>query len=231
MNENLVVELKDLRKTFKLGEKTVEVLKGINLKLKRGEVLAITGASGVGKTTLLHIIGGIEKPTSGRIIIDGIDITDFDEESLSEIRGKKTAFIFQFYHLLPDFTVLENVMLPGLIKKLPFKTCKEKALFLLQEVGLSERVDHFPSELSGGEQQRVAIARALLLEPLIILADEPTGNLDPKTAEMVFELLIEKAQKNQATLIVATHNLQLAKKVRNRVEMVDGRFSFPDEEE
>jgi lipoprotein-releasing system ATP-binding protein len=231
MNENLVVEIKDLRKTFKLGEKTVEVLKGINLKLKSGEVLAITGASGVGKTTLLHIIGGIEKPTSGRIIIDGIDITDFDEESLSEIRGKKTAFIFQFYHLLPDFTVLENVILPGLIKKFPFKTCKEKALFLLQEVGLSERVDHFPSELSGGEQQRVAIARALLLEPLIILADEPTGNLDPKTAEMVFELLIEKAQKNQTTLIVATHNLQLAKKVRNRVEMVDGRFSFPQEEE
>jgi len=231
MNESVVVELKDLKKTFKLGEKAVEVLKGVNLRLKKGEILAITGVSGVGKTTLLHIIGGIEKPTSGRVIIDGIDITDLDEDSLSEIRGKKTTFIFQFYHLLPDFTVLENVMLPGLIKKLPPKTCKEKALFLLEEVGLLERIHHFPSELSGGEQQRVAIARALLLEPLVILADEPTGNLDPRTAEMVFELLLEKVQKNHTSLIVATHNLQLAKKVGNRVEMVDGKFSFPPQEE
>jgi len=230
MNEKFAVELRNLRKSFKLGGKTIEVLKGVNLRLKKGEILAITGVSGVGKTTLLHIIGGIEKPTSGRVIIDGVDITDLDENSLSEIRGKKTAFIFQFYHLLPDFTVLENVMLPGLVKKLPLDTCKKRAIFLLQEVGLSERIDHFPSELSGGEQQRVAIARALLLEPLLILADEPTGNLDPQTAEMIFELLIGEARKNQISLILATHNLHLAGRLSNRVEMIDGRFSFPEEE-
>ncbi len=226
MNEKFIVEIDDLKKNFNLGGKTIEVLKGVNLKLKKGEVLAITGVSGVGKTTFLHIIGGIERPTSGRVIIDGIDITGLDEDELSEIRGSKTAFIFQFYHLLPDFTVMENVILPGLIKRLPLKKCKERALFLLKEVGLLERINHFPSELSGGEQQRVAIARALLLEPLLILADEPTGNLDPLTAEKVFALLLEEVKKNQISLIVATHNFYLAQKIENRVEMVDGKFSF-----
>lgn len=230
MNEKFIVQVKDLKKNFQLGKKVIEVLKGINLKLKSGEVLVITGASGVGKTTLLHIIGGIEKPTSGRVIIDETDITDLDEDGLAQIRGRKTAFIFQFYHLLSDFTVLENVMLPGLIKRLPIKVCEERAHFLLEEVGLSERLYHFPSELSGGEQQRVAIARALLLEPSLILADEPTGNLDPLTAERVFELLIEEVNKNRISLIIATHNLQLAGRVQNRVEMADGKFSFPMED-
>lgn len=230
MSEKLAVETVDLKKTFFTGRGNVEVLKGVNIRLRRGEMLAVTGASGVGKTTLLHIIGGIERVTSGRVLIDGEDITEMKEEELARIRGKKTAFVFQFYHLLPDFTVLENVMMPGLIRRLPHQECRKKALQLLEEMALSHRIHHFPSELSGGEQQRVAIARALMLDPVVLLADEPTGNLDPGTAEKVFEVLLQEVSRKCITLILATHNMGLAKRLPFRAEMVDGRLTFPEGE-
>ncbi len=229
MSEEVILELHDVKKTFYKGNTEIEVLKGVNLTLKKGERLAITGASGVGKTTLLHIIGGIEKPTSGRVMIDGVDITQMSEDELSEIRGKKTAFVFQFYHLLPDFTVFENLIIPGLIRRFPMSFCVKRAKELLEEVGLSHRMNHFPSELSGGEQQRAAIARALFFEPSILLADEPTGNLDPQTAKKVFELLINVAKEKGISILLATHNLWLAEKIGRFVQMIDGRLNFPEE--
>jgi lipoprotein-releasing system ATP-binding protein len=193
----ILIETKDLKKSFTTKAGELQVLRGIDLSIKEGEMVGIVGASGVGKSTLLHILGALDKPTSGNVFCNGNDIFSLDENSLASFRNKSIGFVFQFHHLLPEFTALENVMMPGLIsmglgvqgfRDLSYKEVTERAERLLNELGLLERRGHRPGELSGGEQQRVAVARALILEPKVVLADEPTGNIDTKTGEEILSL-------------------------------------------
>jgi lipoprotein-releasing system ATP-binding protein len=201
----------------------VEVLRGINLTLSEGERIAIVGASGVGKTTLLHILGTLDRPTSGKVFYGGRDVFTQSEKELALFRNREIGFVFQFHHLLPEFTALENTMMPCLIREMSKKEAAARAESILSLVGLKHRLPHKPGELSGGEQQRVAVARALVLEPEVLLADEPTGNLDTKTGEAVFELLQELNRIKGVTLIVVTHNLKLAAGMSRQVHLVDGR--------
>lgn len=228
-----LIETSQLRKSFitKAGE--LQVLKDIDLSINEGEMVSIVGASGVGKSTLLHILGTLDKPTSGKVFFDRIDIFSLDEDSLATFRNKTVGFVFQFHHLLPEFTALENVMMPGLIQKAArgqgvkepsYKEILGKADRFLDEMGLSERKEHRPGELSGGEQQRVAVARALVLEPKIVLADEPTGNLDTETGEELFNLLIHLNKEKGITFIIVTHNELLSGRCHRTFRMVDGRI-------
>jgi lipoprotein-releasing system ATP-binding protein len=211
-----------LRRSFSTGDGSIEVLRGIDLQIRRGERLAILGNSGVGKSTLLHILGTLDTPTAGSLRFRGEDVFEKDAESLSRFRNESLGFIFQFHHLLPEFNALENVMLPGLIGGLAASEMKGRALHLLSEVGLEHRVKHPVGKLSGGERQRVAVARALVLEPAVLLADEPTGNLDPKTADQVLGLLLEMNRLHGTALVVVTHSPELASRLDRRVVMVDG---------
>ncbi len=208
---NSIIKIENLEKTFTSGLSKLNVLKGINLEIKKGEIVAIVGESGSGKSTLLNMIGGLDHSSRGKITISGKEITSLNEDELTYIRNKKIGFVFQFHNLLLDFTALENVMLPFLAKKFNKLEAKKRAEKLLNDVGLEKRLDHKPGELSGGEQQRVAVARALINEPEIILADEPTGNLDLDNSETVRKLLWGLAKKYGLTLIVVTHNLEIAK--------------------
>lgn len=217
------ISVQNLFKSFGNGIKRVDVLKGIDLNFNRGEAAAIVGASGVGKTTLLHILGTLERPTSGKVFYEGKDIFKLNENELARFRNTEIGFVFQFHHLLPEFNALENVMMPCLIAGLPKKEASNKAEEILISVGLKDRILHKPGELSGGEQQRVAVARAIVLEPKILLADEPTGNLDTKTGESVFELLQELNQKKGIALIIVTHNLRLAQKLSRQIQLIDGK--------
>jgi lipoprotein-releasing system ATP-binding protein len=201
----------------------VEVLKGVDLTFSQGEKAAIVGASGVGKTTLLHVLGTLDRPTAGKVLYEGKDIFNLNEKDLALFRNREIGFVFQFHHLLPEFNALENTMMPCLIQGLPKKEAASRAEAILTLVGLKERLSHKPGELSGGEQQRVAVARALVLEPKVLLADEPTGNLDTKTGDSVFDLLQELNQIKRVTLIVVTHNLTLAKKMTHQIQLVDGK--------
>jgi len=201
----------------------VEVLKGVDLTFSRGERAAIVGASGVGKTTFLHVLGTIDRPTAGKVLYEGKDIYTLNEKDLALFRNREIGFVFQFHHLLPEFTALENTMMPCLIQGISKKESASRAESILTLVGLKERLPHKPGELSGGEQQRVAVARALVLEPKVLLADEPTGNLDTKTGESVFDLLQEINQIKGVTLIVVTHNLKLAEKLSRQIQLVDGK--------
>ncbi len=201
----------------------MEVLRGVDLTFSQGEKAAIVGASGVGKTTLLHILGTLDRPTAGKVLYEGKDIYTLNERDLAFFRNREIGFVFQFHHLLPEFNALENTMMPGLIQGIPTKEATSRAEAILTLVGLKERLSHKPGELSGGEQQRVAVARALVLEPKVLLADEPTGNLDTKTGESVFDLLQELNQIKGVTLIVVTHNLKLAEKLSRQIQLIDGR--------
>jgi len=228
-----LIETSQLRKSFIMKAGELQVLKGIDMSISEGEMVSIVGASGVGKSTLLHILGALDRPTLGKVFLNGIDIFSLDDDSLATFRNKTIGFVFQFHHLLPEFTALENVMMPGLINKglkgrgsrgLSFRDITEKSEKLLDEMGLSERKSHRPGELSGGEQQRVAVARALFLEPKIILADEPTGNLDTSTGEELFNLLMHLNKEKEITFIIVTHNESLSNRCHRTLRMIDGRM-------
>jgi lipoprotein-releasing system ATP-binding protein len=218
-----LIQVQQLFKSYENGTKRVEVLKGVDLVFSKGEKAAIVGASGVGKTTLLHILGTLDRPTSGRVFYEGKDIYALNERDLALFRNREIGFVFQFHHLLPEFSALENTMMPCLIQGVPKKEAASRAEAILTLVGLQDRLPHKPGELSGGEQQRVAVARGLVLEPKVLLADEPTGNLDTKTGESVFDLLQELNQIKKVTLIVVTHNLKLAEKMSRQIQLIDGK--------
>jgi len=218
-----LIQVQQLTKSFGNGAKQVDVLKGIDLTFNQGERAAIVGVSGVGKTTLLHILGTLDRPTTGKVLYRGKDIFTLNERELALFRNREIGFVFQFHHLLPEFNALENTMMPCLIQGISKKEAAFRAETILSLVGLKERLSHKPGELSGGEQQRVAVARALVLEPKVLLADEPTGNLDTKTGESVFHLLQELNQIKGVTLIVVTHNLKLASQLPRQINLVDGK--------
>jgi len=224
MNNQPLLEVRNLWKSFSNKEYKIEILKGIDLKIFRGDTIAITGSSGVGKSTFLHILATLEKPTKGMVFYKGKDLFRLSSDALARFRNQKLGFVFQFHYLLPEFTALENVMLPALIAGWSEKKAREQAKGLLQEVGVYHRRNHRPGELSGGEQQRVAIARALVLEPELIWADEPTGNLDQNTAEKVQSLLFSLHKKTGITMIIATHNLKLASLFAICYELTGGQL-------
>jgi ABC-type lipoprotein export system ATPase subunit len=214
-----------LTKTYTMGKRSLEVLRGVDLDVARGECLALRGASGAGKSTLLHLIGGLDLPNAGEILFDGNNLVAFSERKLTEFRNRRVGFIFQAYHLLPELTALENVCLPARMARISSATVEVRGRELLARVGLKDRLDHKPSELSGGEQQRVAIARALINEPELVLADEPTGNLDSKTGIEIIELLKAiRAEKNM-TLVIATHDEKVAAHAQHVIQLVDGRIA------
>lgn len=203
----------------------LNILNGVSLSIKKGEIVAIVGASGAGKSTLLHILGTLDKADKGSLIIDKVDLSKMSESQLSDFRNRKIGFVFQFHHLLPEFTALENVMIPALIQNTNEKVAKEKALMWLDRLGMSHRASHKPHTLSGGEQQRVAIARALINEPAVVLADEPSGNLDSANAESLHRLIKELNEEFKQTFIIVTHNDELAKISDRIITMKDGNIT------
>jgi len=222
MSEPALLRVEGVCRSFPTGDGAIEVLRGVDLTIHRRERLAILGNSGVGKSTLLHIIGTLDRPTSGQVLFEGTDLFDRDPVALAHFRNQCLGFIFQFHHLLPEFDALENVMMPGLIGGKSHEEMRERARRLLGEVGLEHRLTHQVGKLSGGERQRVAVARALVLEPRFLLADEPTGNLDPKTADQVLDLLLEMNRVHGTALVVVTHSPELADRLDRRVVLVDG---------
>ena len=221
-----LLQVRDLQKSFVDTGVEIRVLRGLDLDLEEGERLAIVGESGVGKSTLLHIIGTLDRPSSGQVLYRGKEMSAMDEDALSEFRNRDVGFVFQFHYLLPDFNALENVMLPALIQGWEWERARAGAMKLLDRVGLKERVDHRPGKLSGGEQQRVAVARSVILEPQLILADETTGDLDPRTGEEIQELLFRLNEEAGLALVVATHNRRFAERIGRQVELREGRL-FP----
>lgn len=223
MSEAYIVA-RGIKKTFSLGSKAVQALKGIDLDINKGELICIMGASGAGKSTFLHILGTVERPTEGNILYNSKDLFSMNDDELSEFRNKKIGFVFQFHHLLPDFTALENVMMPALVSGIKKKEAVDLASSILSELGLGDRLEHKPSELSGGEQQRVAIARALIMNPELLLADEPTGNLDTSTGNLVFDMLLKASEKYKTTLVLVTHNEGFSKSMPRLVRIKDGKI-------
>lgn len=217
----IILECKKLTKRYQ-GELDVEVLKGVDLAISVGERVAIMGVSGSGKSTLMHLLGGLDKPTSGEVILNGVNLNSVNSTKLAQLRNKSLGFIYQSHHLLGEFTVLENVAMPLLIAGLSVKEAKTRAADLLKRVGLAPRIEHKPSELSGGERQRAAIARALINKPNVILADEPTGNLDSKTADSVYQLMLELNQELAISFLVVTHDHELAARMGKVLHMEDG---------
>ncbi len=217
------IQARGVHKSFRMGSEELHILKGVNLTVRRGEFVAIVGPSGAGKSTLLHILGGLDRPTTGEVYYNGTEISRLPEGELAAFRNQTVGFVFQFHHLLPEFTALENAMMPALIGRRPLDSADEKARGILQRVGLADRLEHRPGELSGGEQQRVAVARALVLNPNVLLADEPTGNLDSKTGEAIFELLRELNQEQGLTVILVTHNEWFARRTDRVLRMADGQ--------
>ncbi len=215
----------DLRKSFHLDQTEIHVLNGISLDIMRGELVAIVGVSGAGKTTLLHILGTLDKPTNGSVRFDGEDVFAKDEPALADFRNRKIGFVFQFHHLLPEFTALENVMMPALIRRQPREEARAAAESVLKDVGLEHRLAHRTGEMSGGEQQRVAVARALVLRPDLVLADEPTGNLDTHTGEEVFRLMRDLNRAKGVTFVIVTHNEALSNQADRIIRMVDGTIA------
>lgn len=230
-----LIRVVDLHKSYYDGEAELRVLQGINLDVYKSELLAIVGASGVGKSTLLHIIGTLDRPTAGNVLYDEDDVFTLPDRDLAGFRNKEIGFVFQFHHLLPEFNALENVAIAALIATQNHKTVYKEAEALLDYVGLSERCTHYPSQLSGGERQRVAIARALINKPRVVLADEPTGNLDRRSSETVLELLWDLNAKSGQAFVIVTHNQELAQQVDRIVQLVDGKVvdseTSPDKSE
>jgi len=222
MSEHLL-QAEGLEREYRIGPEVVRVLRGVTLMVEPGESIAIVGASGVGKSTLLHVLGTLDRPTAGRVLFAGEDVFARSEAGLARLRREEIGFVFQFYNLLGEMSALENAMLPALLQRRPVSDARAGAIAALQEVGLGDRMGHRPGELSGGEQQRVAIARALVGHPRIILADEPTGNLDPKTSEVIWDLFVQLQASLRVAFVVATHNHELAKKADRGYRLVDGR--------
>ena len=222
---NVLLSARALTKSYAMGRRTLEVLRGVDLEISRGEFLALRGASGAGKSTLLHLIGGLDSANAGEILFDGQNIARFSNTELAHFRNRRVGFIFQAYHLLPELNALENVCLPARVGRLSAAEAEKRGRELLEHVGLTERLEHKPYELSGGEQQRVAIARALVAQPELILADEPTGNLDSHTGSEIIELLKGLCVKRQTTLVIATHDAKVAASAQRVVELVDGRIA------
>ena len=222
MSNPVILQCRQLSKRFVQGDLNVEVLKGVDLSIEAGQRVAIMGASGSGKSTLLHLLGGLEKPTSGHVTLDGFDLNKVSSAKLSQLRNQSLGFIYQFHHLLGEFSLLENVAMPLLIGKQSIKQAQEQAADLLTRVGLGHRIQHKPGELSGGERQRAAVARALINKPKCVLADEPTGNLDSKTADQIYQLMLELNQELQVSFLVVTHDPDLAARMDHVLHMEDG---------
>lgn len=220
-----VLEARAVQKNFTQGPVTLEVLRGVKLAVDTGERIAIVGASGSGKTTLLQILGGLDRPTTGQVLVDGQDIHGLSEDERGMLRNRALGFVYQFHHLLPEFSALENVAMPLLIRRSVVAEAREKACEILERVGLGQRLDHRPYQLSGGERQRAAVARALVTQPKIILADEPTGNLDGTNAEAVFELMLELNRERGTSLIVVTHDMRLARRMERVYEIHSGHLT------
>ena len=221
-----MLEVNNIHKIFKNGKKSLPVLKGVDLNIKKGEFVAIVGPSGAGKSTLLHILGGLDSPSQGQVIFQGEDIYSLGDSAISRLRNQQVGFVFQFYHLLSEFTVLENVLMPALINLEP-KTQNlrpNNAIKLLEQVGLAERVDHFPSQLSGGERQKAAIVRGLINKPNLLLCDEPTGNLDSKAGNDIIGLIKKANTQDKMTVVLVTHNLELAKAADRIYHLSDGKL-------
>jgi lipoprotein-releasing system ATP-binding protein len=219
----VLVAARELEREYRVGPETVRVLRGVSLEVHAGESVALIGASGVGKSTLLHLLGGLDRPTAGQVLFAGEDMYARSESALARLRRTEIAFIFQFYNLLGEMTALENAMMPALLQRLTATEARERGAAALHEVGLGDRLAHRPGELSGGEQQRVAIARALVAQPRLVLADEPTGNLDPKTSEVIWELFLRLQAERGLAFVIATHNHDLARKADHGYRLVEGR--------
>jgi len=219
-----LIEAIGLSKSFRTEAGELQVLKGIDLAFHEGEMIGITGASGAGKSTLMHILGALDRPSSGKVLFRGTDVFSMDDTARARFRNQSIGFVFQFHHLLPEFNALENVMLPGLISGKSYESAEEKARGLLGDLGLSARLIHRPGELSGGEQQRVAVARALMQDSGLVLADEPTGNLDTATGNSLFELFLSLNSAKGITFVIVTHNTALADRCHRVLHMADGRF-------
>jgi len=217
-----LLDVRGLHKDFLHRGNRIHVLTGLDLQVRQGEMCAVVGASGAGKSTFLHVVGTLDRPTRGSILYRGQDVTRFPARTLSEFRNRTIGFVFQFHHLLPEFTAIENTMMPGLIQGMNRSDLEEAARRILDEVGLSERLTHKPGELSGGEQQRVALARALVLRPALLLADEPTGNLDGETAEGIHDLFVQMNDRYGTTMLLVTHNPALAARMPRRLKLEGG---------
>jgi lipoprotein-releasing system ATP-binding protein len=219
-----ILNATNIHKTYVNGPQPIEVLKGIDLSVKEGELIVIMGPSGVGKSTLLHVIGGLDKPTAGTVQIDNTNIFNLNDKQLAVFRNKAIGFVFQFHHLLPEFTALENLIIPAIMYQARDKKIEDHAIKILDQVGLGDRLTHKPGELSGGEQQRVAVARALVNNPRLILADEPTGNLDKKNSEMLYQLILKLNKEFKQTFIIVTHNEMMSREANRVIELEDGRI-------
>jgi lipoprotein-releasing system ATP-binding protein len=224
MNNSILLRAVSVTKSYQSASKTIHVLQDLNMEIPQGRMIAIMGASGVGKSTLLHVLGALDHPDSGEVLFEGENLFDYSEQRLAEYRNQKIGFVFQMHHLLPEFNALENTMIPFLLRKYDRAGAAARATELLTEVGLADRLDHRPGQLSGGEQQRVAVARALMQSPRLILADEPTGNLDEHTSESIFQLFRELHERHQLSFLIATHNSELASICQDVYTLHEGKL-------